>query len=272
MTALPNSITKTNATLTMRLPPAANWAEQIITCMCSGSNVITVDPNGTEEMDQMSTYSLSTNGSRLVLKSDGASPIRILADGDHDVGSIYVGQIKGTTRAGDNGEIVLRPSPRDGAGARELSGVSVILGDLVPASGYKGGYIVGKDLDGNMLFDWQIFGSGSPTGFMYWREAYNSIGWRVQMLSPVAGEGFVVESYNGADVQFDMGNSGASGHFYVSGGGKFIIDATGDGKLAFFSATPQAKQTVTGSKGGNAALASLITALANYGLIVDSTT
>lgn len=34
----------------------------------------------------------------------------------------------------------------------------------------------------------------------------------------------------------------------------------------------QPKQTVTGAKGGNAALTSLLTALANLGLIVDATT
>jgi hypothetical protein len=33
-----------------------------------------------------------------------------------------------------------------------------------------------------------------------------------------------------------------------------------------------AKPTVTGAKGGNAALASLMTALAGFGLVTDSTT
>ncbi|MCY7323368.1 MAG: hypothetical protein LH660_16570, partial [Phormidesmis sp. CAN_BIN36] len=42
--------------------------------------------------------------------------------------------------------------------------------------------------------------------------------------------------------------------------------------LGFFNATPAAKPTVTGSKGGNAALASLITALATLGLVTDTTT
>lgn len=41
--------------------------------------------------------------------------------------------------------------------------------------------------------------------------------------------------------------------------------------LGFFGTSPIAKPTVTGSRGGNAALASLITALANLGLVVDST-
>lgn len=40
--------------------------------------------------------------------------------------------------------------------------------------------------------------------------------------------------------------------------------------IGFFGGAVAAKQTVTGSKGGNAALASLLTALANYGLITDS--
>jgi len=43
-------------------------------------------------------------------------------------------------------------------------------------------------------------------------------------------------------------------------------------KAGFYNATPTTKPTVTGSKGGNAALASLISALAQLGLITDSTT
>jgi hypothetical protein len=42
--------------------------------------------------------------------------------------------------------------------------------------------------------------------------------------------------------------------------------------LGFNGASPIAKPTITGSKGSNAALASLITALASYGLVTDSTT
>lgn len=42
--------------------------------------------------------------------------------------------------------------------------------------------------------------------------------------------------------------------------------------LSFFAAAGSAKQTVSGSRGGNAALASLLSALSAYGLITDSTT
>jgi hypothetical protein len=45
-----------------------------------------------------------------------------------------------------------------------------------------------------------------------------------------------------------------------------------DGTTAgFYGATPTTKPTVTGSRGGNAALASLLAALATLGLITDST-
>jgi hypothetical protein len=43
-------------------------------------------------------------------------------------------------------------------------------------------------------------------------------------------------------------------------------------QLGFYGATPVSKPTITGAKGGNAALTSLLTALANEGLITDSTT
>lgn len=44
------------------------------------------------------------------------------------------------------------------------------------------------------------------------------------------------------------------------------------GGAGFNGQAPIAKPTVTGAKGGNAALGSLLTALANYGLVTDSTT
>lgn len=42
--------------------------------------------------------------------------------------------------------------------------------------------------------------------------------------------------------------------------------------IGFLGAAPIAKPTITGSRGANAALADLLTQMANYGLIVDSTT
>lgn len=63
------------------------------------------------------------------------------------------------------------------------------------------------------------------------------------------------------------GASGTSNRFSTN----VMFQALGN-KLAFNGATPVTKPTVTGSRGGNAALASLLTALDTLGLITDSTT
>ena len=52
---------------------------------------------------------------------------------------------------------------------------------------------------------------------------------------------------------------------------KYAPNALG-GAIGFFNTAPVSKPTVTGSKGGNAALTSLLTKLSNLGLITDSTT
>ena len=67
--------------------------------------------------------------------------------------------------------------------------------------------------------------------------------------------------FAGGDLTLSAGATG-SGGTQVGGGGE---------KVAFYGAVPVVKPTVAGSKGGNAALASLITALATIGLVVDST-
>lgn len=54
----------------------------------------------------------------------------------------------------------------------------------------------------------------------------------------------------------------------LDSGGNIQIDSNG---IGFFGTATQAKPTVTGSRGGNAALASLLTALAAFGLITNST-
>lgn len=50
---------------------------------------------------------------------------------------------------------------------------------------------------------------------------------------------------------------------------KFAFNSTG---IGFYGTSPIAKPNVAGSKGGNVALTNLITALANLGLISDTTT
>ena len=71
--------------------------------------------------------------------------------------------------------------------------------------------------------------------------------------------------------QHIAGNKTFSWYTVLEGGqvnGEFHLLGT----AGFFGATPAGRQTVTGAKGGNAALASLINALVALGLITDTTT
>lgn len=108
----------------------------------------------------------------------------------------------------------------------------------------------------------------------------------IEIMSSDGGDVFF-NPYGG--VSFDMlnaNNSGMSGIWNAPGayGMNFkITDDTGaaifelhqvhsgPGQLGLFGHGTSPQQTVTGSRGGNAALASLLTALAQYGLIIDST-
>jgi hypothetical protein len=81
-----------------------------------------------------------------------------------------------------------------------------------------------------------------------------------------------------ASSKVTLGGTGAPGWFEVNSTGftgcsgatvRITANATG---LGFFAATPVAKPTVSGAKGSNVALGSLMTALSSLGLVTDSTT
>ena len=76
---------------------------------------------------------------------------------------------------------------------------------------------------------------------------------------------------------YGLGAGSTSGYFFNSGGfglqynSSNLIEGNSTG-IGFFGSTPVAKPSITGSRGGNAALADLLTDLASLGLITDSTT
>jgi hypothetical protein len=60
--------------------------------------------------------------------------------------------------------------------------------------------------------------------------------------------------------------------YMPTSGGTFSGNVKFAAETGFNNTAPIAKPTVTGSKSSNVALASLMTALSNYGLVTDSTT
>jgi hypothetical protein len=82
---------------------------------------------------------------------------------------------------------------------------------------------------------------------------------------------------NGTLIRFQMTKDNTAALFTameVRGDGNLyaLADVAVTGRAGFNGATPLAKPAITGSRAGNAALAALLTSLATYGLITDSTT
>lgn len=122
-----------------------------------------------------------------------------------------------------------------------------------------------------------------------WFGAGNGFLWKAQNAAPGSG-------LAGGDIGYQAGNGRAAGGtggtaFLQAGGnpdsasdrgvaelrdsgGNAVVSVGGPNgnALSFFGGVPDTQPTITGSRGGNAALASLLTELANLGLIVDGTT
>jgi hypothetical protein len=294
MNALPGCINTSGATITMNLPPAANWADQYITCEATASVTVTVDPNSTETIGAATSLQIG-NAERLTVTSRGTSKLVPTDGGTTTAPRVYAGSLFSPEE-----QLFLRPGPYVGGVANEMGNEEHILGRLRTGVAFaNGSAIVLKDTGGIVWRDEQIFGTGSATGYLYWRVAYLT-GCRTQMTgATTAGEDYVL-SANGAaiDLVYELGltttdfrvvaaaASGAVNNLFVDGDGSVIIasvsgqevqirsgstvriETNGTG-IGFFAATPVAKPSVSGSRGGNAALASLLTALANLGLITD---
>lgn len=88
-----------------------------------------------------------------------------------------------------------------------------------------------------------------------------------------AGTGLAILKSRGSSTDSSpiIRGQGAGGVVLQDGGStaKLAINTTG---IGFFNTTPAAKPTISGSRGSNAALASLLTAMATFGLLTDSST
>jgi hypothetical protein len=109
-----------------------------------------------------------------------------------------------------------------------------------------------------------VFGSdGAVASSINLRSSSGLCNWFV-----AAGANDFITGTVAGDTGLQAGTAAKSFHI---GGTESTIEVTRANELGFFNdATPATKQTVTGSRGANAALASLLTALAAYGLITDS--
>lgn len=144
----------------------------------------------------------------------------------------------------------------------------------VPASGSD---VEVKGLFVNKTSFPTVFISGTPpTGRSVVFQSAQSNRWGVGATSAAesggnAGSDFNINRFNdaGAFVDTPILIRRSDGMIFIGPGPNISVNGT---NLGFFGSAPITKPTVTGSRGGNAALASLLTTLANLGLIIDSTT
>jgi len=152
------------------------------------------------------------------------------------------------------------------------------------------------ETDGDGLFAQQLgVGGVSPQSKLHVHESDEDTECWIQVTNDLTGSGFagaglnigvkendllgdpivgtsdilaVVKTYNSMSLWLTEGR--CEGNEEVIIGGYAAIRAY-DNRVGFCNTSPIEKPTVSGSRGGNAALASLLTALENYGLITDST-
>lgn len=154
-----------------------------------------------------------------------------------------------------NGRIAVKPAAWDSAEPLLLLHKTV----ADPQGGHYPHFISCKNSAGTTLFYVNWTGSISTSSI------YSS------------GVGFDISLQFGGNFRVRDGSSntllqathGGGGYVANAGTKRIEWDSTG---IAFFAGTTAAKQTISGSRGGNAALESLLTALATYGLVTNSTT
>lgn len=95
---------------------------------------------------------------------------------------------------------------------------------------------------------------------------------RFPALRPKFGMGWMVSTRPDGDFEFVSTPASDRVHFEDVGGVIRHMTFKDDGSVGFFGSGGTTRPTITGSRGGNAALANLLTALSNMGLITDSTT
>lgn len=153
--------------------------------------------------------------------------------------------------------------------------------DYTCARRYTGG-VTNLNTSGNLLVGcyWALGGNGNlPSNGIYSVGPYGvrgtGVNYNPQSTLWVSGSvnSGTVTSLHQHSTTFEGGNTitfmdNNTLSFTGTGGTKIGLDATQ--KMGFYGATPIARPTVTGSKGANAALTSLLTQLAAIGIIVDS--
>lgn len=252
------------------------FADGTTTAISSGSQLLTLSSpttyfvyyNGTSTLQVTTTYSTAVGDDNVILCVAQQAP-----DTSHDQ-CFYVpgvGALRGGVRVTAD-QIAANSITASKINVTSLSAISANIG-TVTAGTIDANVIVAADsftapvaAFNSASFDDIDIKSGAASMGTIEPNVTTATGIR---LDPAAGlptefGGAISRSFRA------LGNVVVDGSLTASGS-VFLTNATGD-TVSFHGAAGSTKQTITGSRGGNAALANLLTALANLGLITDSTT
>jgi hypothetical protein len=175
------------------------------------------------------------------------------------------------------------------SGAFQVGGASTFQGDIDTSTDVtmtwgdgtgtaQTGNIFTKADAGNVVTDEWRSGGVASANVRYALEmnSVESLNWRVYSGVGVFLGNAMTLTWNGSshtNTELQVQGFRAFQDGRVSGDFTMDADLNHDGTNAgFFGSTPIAQPSITGSRGGNAALASLLTELERLGLIVDNTT
>ena len=124
-----------------------------------------------------------------------------------------------------------------------------------------------------LIFSYATTASGAPNFDSYFRvTAGTSPVLEFPGLQPRFSQGWKVTTRTDGNFQFVAQPTADRVHFQDVGGVIRHMTFKDDGAVGFFGAGGVTRPTIAGSRGANAALASLLTALAQLGLVTDNTT
>ena len=124
-----------------------------------------------------------------------------------------------------------------------------------------------------LIFSYATTASGAPNFDSYFRvTAGTSPVLEFPGLQPRFSQGWKVTTRTDGNFQFVAQPTADRVHFQDVAGVLRHMTFKNDGAVGFFGAGGVTRPTITGSRGGNAALASLLTALSQLGLVTDNTT
>lgn len=195
-------------------------------------------------------------------------------------GTLYVGQAISGTGVTAGTTITALGTGTGGTGTYTVSASQTVASTTITATDAFGNRFQETFTESNastgdtLSLSYATSGASSPS-FETWCGVTNgpNAALTFPALRPQFNQGWSVKQRSAGGFQLAMTiGSSTQTHLDQIGGSATRYMTFRDAAFGFFGSPGTSKQTITGSRGGNAALASLLTALANTGLITDSTT